>query len=222
MDEKLRQLKKDILVSSFNAGACHIGSALSCIDILYDIFYRLIEKDDIFIFGKASGVSALYVILADKGYFPKEKLADYLKKYPLASKEVNGVIHSVGSCGHGLNVAAGIALGKKMKQENGKVYCLIGDGECQEGSVYEAILFARHHNLDNLHLYVDNNGLQALGKTSEIIGLHSAFTFMKNALPNVKIIKTIKGQGVSFLENKIESHYMNLTKELLNKALCEI
>lgn len=222
MNDLIKKLRRDILEVSFEAKACHIGSALSCLEILADLYYNKLKEDDIFLFSKASGVAALYVILADKGYFPKEKLVEYLKNYPLASKEVPGIIHSVGSIGHGLNVAAGIALGKKLKNESGNVYCLISDGECQEGSTYEAALFIRQYNLDNLYVLIDNNGLQACGKTEDILDIEfTALDFFKNTIPNVRIYSTIKGEGVSFMENKVEWHYWNLTKELLEQALKE-
>lgn len=215
---KVSQIKRDILQASFNAKACHIGSALSCVSILVDLFYRTLKEDDIFIFSKASGVAAFYAILADKGYFPKEKLAEYLHDYPLPSKEVPGVIFSCGSLGHGLPVATGIAYAQKDKQ----VYVLISDGEVQEGTFWESALFAHQHNLDNLHVLVDYNRLQALGFTDDILGLDDALYLSRSLFPDIRVFETTKGEGVDFLENKPESHYMNLTPELLEKALCQI
>lgn len=215
MEDKKKQLFRDILVSSYEAGACHIGSALSCLDILIDLFYKTLKKGDIFLFSKASGVATYYAILADKGYFLKKELSYYLKNYPLPSKEVPGVINSFGSIGHGLSVACGLALGDRSK----RVFILISDGELQEGSTYEAALFARQHKLKNLYVICDNNGLQACGRIKDILDLETAFDFYKKTLPNFKRVKTIKGKGVKFLENKVESHYMNLTAEKLNEAL---
>lgn len=211
------RIRRQILKASYEAGACHIGSALSCVDILVELYYKTLKKDDIFLFSKASGVATLYAILADKGYFPKEKLSYYLKNYPLASKEVPGVIHSVGSLGHGLSVAVGLALGNRKR----RVYTLLSDGECQEGSTYEASLFARQHKLNNLHVIVDDNGLQACGATKDILDLETAYEFFRKTLPNFKRVRTIKGQGVSFMENDYCWHYRNLDKKLLNKALEE-
>ncbi len=214
MDKKIKQLRRDILQSSFDAKACHIGSALSCLEIVWHIYNEQMEGNDVFLFSKASGAAALYTVLADKGYFPKEKLTEYLKNYPLASKEVPGVIHSVGSLGHGLSVACGLALGDRYR----KVFVLLGDGECQEGSVYEAANFAKQHQLKNLFVYIDNNGLQALGQTLE---METVFTFLKETLPNCFVITTIKGEGVSFMQDKYEWHYKNLTKKELKLALKE-
>lgn len=221
MQKLIKQLRKEILVNSFIANACHLGSALSCLETLVDIFYKKLKKNDIFLFSKASGAAALYVVLADKGYFPKEKIPYCLKNYPLTSKQVPGVIHSVGSIGHGLSVAAGIALGKKLKNEKEKVYVLLSDGELNEGSTYEAALFARQHKLNNLFVMVDSNRIQACGKTKNILDLTTAYNFLSHTLPNFQSIHTIKGKGVSFMENKVEWHYKNLTKELLEQALKE-
>lgn len=207
-----QRIKKSILENSFKAGACHIKSALSCVDILIDLFYRRMKKGDIFLFGKASGVSALYCILADKGYFPQNKIVYYLKNYPLPSKEVPGVIHSVGSLGHSLPFAVGMAYADR----NRKVYVLIGDGDVQEGTFWESILFKQQHKLDNLHIIWDSNGLQALGKVDDILKLPKKF--IKSC--GVEIVET--KIGIDFMEKKYEWHYKNLTKEQLSDALKQI
>ncbi len=212
------EIRKDILNASFFSGACHIGSALSCVEILVDLFNNTLKKDDVFIFSKASGVATLYAILARKGYFPKEKLAYYLKNYPLPSKEVPGVIHSVGSLGHGLPIAVGLALADR----NRRVFVLMSDGECQEGTTYESALFARQHGLNNLYVIIDANGIQACDRVENVLGLKTAYKFLESTLPNITIDRTVKGQGISFCENSIDWHYQNLTPELLKRALCEI
>jgi transketolase len=213
----LRKLRRNILTASYEAGACHLGSALSCIEIIATLYFHILKDEDIFLFSKASGAAALYCVLAEIGVIPQNMIANYLRNYPLASKEVPGVTHSVGSIGHGLSIACGIALGKR----NSRVFCLMSDGECQEGSTYEAALFARQHRLTNLYAIIDNNGIQACGATKDILDLSTAFVFFKNTLPNVAIVNTIKGQGVSFMENDYTWHYKNLTAELLANALKE-
>lgn len=219
MDAKISQIKKDVLNASYEAKACHIGSALSCVDILVRLFYsNIISKSDVFLFGKASGVATYYTILADRGYFPKEKLTFYLRNYPLPSTDVPGVVHSFGSLGHGLSVACGMALADRNK----KVFILLSDGECQEGSTLEAVSFARQHKLDNLFVFIDNNKNQALGKTDDIMNMDEIFNFMKKSLPNCEILDTVKGDGVDFMENSADWHYKNLDKEKLEKALCQI
>lgn len=217
MDAKISQIRKDILIASNEAGACHIGSALSCVGILVNLFYREKLKPEHFIFSKASGVATYYAILADLGHFPKEKLAHYLKNYPLPSTEVPGVVHSFGSLGHGLSVACGMAFGDRDNK-----YCvLLSDGECQEGSTLEAVSFAGHHKLNNLHVIVDNNKYQALGKTDDIMKMDGIFEFMKRTLPDCVIADTVKGDGVDFMQDN-SWHYRNLDKEHLEKALCQI
>lgn len=218
MEDKTKQIKKQILQSSYEAGACHLGSALSCADILIDLFYKVLSQDDIFIFSKASGVATYYTILSDFGYFPKNLISKYLHDYPLPSKEVPGVIHSFGSLGHGLPVACGMAYANPDK----KVYVLVSDGECQEGTTYESALFARQHNLKNLYVLVDYNKIQACGRTKDVLDLEESFKFLKKMFPNFKVIKTTKGKGVDFMEDSIDWHYKNLTQELLDKALKQI
>src|SRR3990167_9434811 len=151
LQQKVTQIRKDILQSSFDAKACHLGSSLSCVEIMVDLFYNRMKENDRFIFSKASGAATYYAILADKGCFPKEKLSQYLHDYPECSKEVPGVLHSVGSVGHGLTVACGLALSNRTRD----VYVLLSDGECQEGVTFEAALFARQHKLANLYVIVD-------------------------------------------------------------------
>lgn len=218
MEETKKKIKRKVLDASFKAGACHISSALSCVDILVDLYYNRIKNGDIFIFSKASGVATYYSILSDFGYFSEGDISEYLKKYPLPSKEVPGVIHSMGSLGHGLPIAVGIALGDRTRD----VYVLMSDGECQEGTTYESSLFARQHNITNLYVLVDNNKIQGIDYTDKILNLDTAFEFMKNTLPNVEIFNTVKGQGVDFIENDPAWHYKNLDIDLLNKALCQI
>jgi len=210
-------MKKEILINSYKAGACHISSALSCIDILVDIFKQK-KEDDIFLFGKASGVAAYYCLLAEQGEIPKGKVAYYLKNYPLVSKEVPGVVHSFGSIGHSLSVAAGIAFADRKRN----VYVLISDGELMEGSTYEAALFIGQHNLKNLYVHVDDNKLVALGKTKDILNLDNAFEFYQKNIPNFIRHETIKGAGVDFMENDYTWHYKNLDENLLEKALEQI
>jgi transketolase len=218
MEDKVKQIKRDVLTASFEAGACHIGSALSCVNILVDLFYNKKIHPKQFLFGKASGVGAYYAILADLGFFNHTYIAKYLREYPLPSKEVSGVRHSFGSVGHALPVACGLALADRKTD----YYVLLSDGDCQEGATFEACLFAKQHHLGNLHVIVDNNGIQACGKTDDILNMDTVWGFMKKTLPSVEIVNTVKGEGVDFMENNYEWHYRNLDKELLEKARCQI
>lgn len=232
-------LREKILRCSFLAGACHIGSALSCVEIV-EAVHEFKRPQDIFIFAKASGVAALYCYLHSL-----EKSWKFLKKYPLPSKQA-GLIWSGGSLGMGLSVAAGMAYFNRKR----KVYCLISDGELQEGQTWEAIQFAGHHDLSNLVCIVDNNKMQSLGevkKVSDIEKIHERFrefrwqfvrldghdkkqikyglkyhsVKMKNC-PKVIVADTIKGKGVSMMENDFRWHYRNLNLDGLQKALLEV
>lgn len=211
-----KEIKKAVLISSYEAKACHLGSSLSCVEILVDLFDNVIQPDDVFLFSKASGVATYYAILASKGYFATDKLAEYLRQYPLPSKEVPGVLHSFGSLGHGLSVASGLALADRKR----RVYVLLSDGECQEGSTMEAVLFAKQHKLDNLYVYIDENQYQACGAIDDILKVD--WNFYEHNLPNCKVFHTVKGAGVDFMENSYEWHYRNLTPELLQEALKQV
>ena len=209
---KGNKLRRAIIKSSYIAVACHIGSALSCSEILDEIFDKK-KKGDIFIFAKASGVAALYCKMHSV-----EKAAGYLARYPLPSREIKGIIHSLGSVGHGLPFSAGLALSDRTKD----IYVLLSDGDLMEGSTYEAALFIGQHKLTNLFVYVDDNKLVALGKSKDILDLDNAYEFYKKNIPNFIRRETTKGAGVSFLEDKVESHYVNLTEETYKQALKEL
>lgn len=213
----VNELKKEILKASFEAKACHIGSALGCV-ILVKHLFKIAKPEDVVMFGKASGVAALYVVLADRGFFPMEKVTEYLKQYPLPSKEVPGVIHSFGSVGHALPIAVGLAYANKKR----RVYCLISDGDLMEGTAYESALFARQHKLTNLQVWVDDNRLVACGKTSDILDLETAYEFFDKTFPIFNQVKTTKGEGVDFMTNRFEWHYENLTQEQLDNALAQL
>jgi transketolase len=215
--ELCKKIRRTILKTSYKAGACHIGSALSCVEIIVDIYFNRMKPNDIFIFSKASGVATLYAVLAEKGIIPENKLAYYLKNYPLASSEVPGVFCSVGSLGHGLPIAVGVALSDRSRD----VYCLISDAEVQEGTFWESILFAHHHELKNLKVIVDYNGWQACGRTDDIIKLTHALDLVYELHP-IEVVWTLKGNGVSYRADDNTWHYMNLTLHLLNKALKEL
>lgn len=205
---KNQKLRKKILLASYQSNACHLGGSLSAIDIIKEI-YKKKKKDDIFVFAKASGVSALYCYL-----YPLKKATEYLKKYPLPAREA-GLIHSLGSLGHGLPFAAGLALANKKRN----VYVLIGEGDVQEGTFWESILFKRQHKLNNLKIILDNNGLQALGKVKDILDL--PYNFLKQN--GVKVIKTTKGKGVKMLEEiGYRNHYLNLDENGFKKAIFQL
>jgi transketolase len=217
-------IRQKILKASYDAGACHIGSALSCVDILRKLF----NKKGIIALSKVSGLASWYCLKYDL------KTATRL----LRSNPVG-----LGSLGHGLPIATGMALADRKVN----IYCLMSDAELQEGSTWECLLFAVHHKLKNLYIFIDNNKLQACGFIKDILNIEplvekfKAFgcsvkridghnevqlnKVLKNwriNLPKIVICDTIKGKDISFLENKVEGHYLNLTKELYEQAIKEI
>ena len=245
------------------ANASHIGSALSSADILAALYGGALRYDpkrpdwpdrDRFIMSKGHACTALYATLAESGFFPIQALETFYQNgSPLAGhvmhKDNPGVELSTGSLGHGLPVATGMAIAAKRDGRPSRVFCLLSDGECDEGSVWESALFAPQHHLDNLVVIVDYNGIQSLGMVKDVIDLHPfadkwrAFrwavrelnghdmTGLEQALthvpfeagrPSCIIAHTVKGKGVSYMENKLLWHYRAPLGEDQTKALAEL
>lgn len=245
-----------------DAGASHIGTCLSMADllaVLYGAILRVRPGDpdwperDRFVLSKGHGAAALYAALAEAGFFPVDRLKTFCcDSSPLAghvSHRVPGVELSTGSLGHGLPVGAGLALGAKADGRPSRTFVLLGDGEMDEGSNWEASLVASHHGLDNLVAIVDRNGIQAFGATEETLRLeplaekltafgwvvrevdghdHAALASTLSALPftagrpSAVIAHTTKGKGVSYMEDRLEWHYRSPDSEQLDRALREI
>ena len=248
-----KKIRYSVCKMSHN-GAAHLGSSLSCVDILVTIFFSGIFKfnqkkillRDKFILSKGHAASALYSVLAYKNYFSKKQLlkygknSSYFEEHP--NSKINGVICSTGSLGHGLSFGIGLAISDKLKKKNYKTVILMSDGECNEGTVWEAASFASAQNLSNIIVLIDHNKWQATGRTSEITGGNLidkwlAFgwhTFdidgnnvndLKNVLKKAKkskkpvaiIANTIKGKGIHFMEDDNNWHYRIPNIEELNK-----
>ncbi|TSC95183.1 MAG: transketolase subunit A [Parcubacteria group bacterium Licking1014_1] len=257
-EKTAREIRKNVLEMKFASQSSHIGSAFSCIDILTVLYFKILninpknptsENRDRFILSKGHAASALYATLARRGFFSENVLKNYCqngKKLAghTTKDSVPGIETSTGSLGHGLPMGIGLALAGRKKY---KVFVLMSDGECDEGSNWEAALFASHHKLDNLIAIIDYNKLQAFGKTNEVLNLEPlkekfiAFgwgvkeinghnhTEIEKALlscndnkPNIIIANTIKGKGVSFMENKLKWHYKSLNENEYKKALEEL
>jgi len=256
-------IRKKILRMTYESQTAHIGSSLSCADILTVLYFKILKIDpdnslsenrDRFILSKGHAAAALYAALSQRGFFPEETLENYCKdggKLPGHSTKgcVPGVEVSTGSLGHGLSMGAGMALAAKHDKKDYKTFVLMSDGECEEGSTWEAALFSAHHKLDNLIGIIDYNKLQAFGRTSEILNLEplgkkwesfgwevkeadghnfseiekilSEIPFQKEK-PSLMIAHTIKGKGISFMEDKLEWHYKNLNEEEYKSALQEL
>jgi len=253
IEELAKNVRIDVLKMINKAHSSHIGSAFSVVDILSVLYFNIIDKkNDKVILSKGHAGSALYATLAECGYFDKEMLNDYCMNGScfsghISSKNIPGVEFATGSLGHGLPVACGIAYTKKLKELEGKIYVILGDGECQEGTTWESLLFASQHHLDNLIIVIDKNNMQAFGNVNEILSLNdlsnkfkafnccvkevdghnfnelnNAFKDVSNEMPNCIIANTIKGKGVSYMENKLEWHYRTPTNELFDKAMEEL
>lgn len=259
------QLAKKIRIHALNmtakSKASHIGSILSIADIIAVLYSGVLKFDtlnpnlknrDRFILSKGHAGVAVYAALAECGFFPVKDLENYYSfnsnlSGHISHKGVPGTEVSTGSLGQGICIAAGMALALKLDKNPAKVYALAGDGECDEGCVWEAIMFSAHQKLDNLIIIIDKNNLQATGFTKDILNLGSlekkfeafdcyvqtvnghnhkeiknALLRVKRTMPKVIIANTIKGKGVSFMENRILWHYKNPDGELLEKALKEI
>lgn len=244
------------------AKAAHIGSSLSVIDILAVLYSGAAEINpaaiddpdrDIIIVSKGHAAAGVYAVLGNAGFFPMQWLDDYCSDGgPLGGHvtrgQVPGVELSTGSLGHGLPFAVGVALGRRRKARSGHVFVVMSDGEQDEGSNWEAVLLASHHDLANLTVVIDRNGIQSLDTTEATVRLEpladkwSAFGWntvnvdghdhvaLDAALrgartqrrPTVVIANTVKGKGVSFMENQVLWHYRSPTSDTLTAALVEL
>ena len=240
----------------------HVGSMLSMAEILSVLYERILRVDpanprwperDRFILSKGHGGGAVYAVLAEKGFFPKEWLSTYYrddgKLMGHISHYVPGVEFSTGSLGHGLPVAVGMTLAARHAGKKHRVFCLMSDGDCDEGSTWEAILLAAQHRLENLIGIVDYNKIQALGFVKDVLNLepfaekiracgwsvrevdgHSVEELestlkavpFEAGKPSWVIAHTVKGKGVSFLENTVACHYGHVSDEQLALALREL
>ncbi|MBO6127484.1 MAG: transketolase [Pseudobutyrivibrio sp.] len=255
-------MRQEIFKMAMHANGGHIAPAYSMVELMAELYfddilrYREQEPDwpdrDYFILSKGHGVLALYSALALAGFFPKERLTTFCKANSSLGSlakmgAVPGIEASTGSLGHGLSFAVGIALALKQDNAANQVYVLLGDGECQEGSVWEAFMAAAHHRLDNLVVIIDYNGLQAMDSIENIMSINGfatrleAFGFavedidghdckaINKALltrtagkPRAIIAHTIKGKGISFMENVPIWHYRIPGEEELDTALKEL
>jgi transketolase len=253
-------IKKAIIHMSYYSGSSHVGACLSIVDILIVLYFHIMNIDprnprkpdrDKFILSKGHASAALYATLAERGFFPKEFLDKYyidggILPGHLDKEAVPGIEASVGSLGHGLSIGLGMALANQKGNNLGHVYVLLGDGECNEGSVWEAVMLAATLKLKGLTVIVDYNKLQSFGRTNEVICQENISerwrvfgweTYEVNGhnvdeLQNVLKIKqegpkaiiahTIKGKGISYMEDKLEWHYKSPNLEQYNLALKEL
>lgn len=253
-------IRKSTLEMVHRAKASHVASALSIADILAVLYVSVMQyksddsswdSRDRFILSKGHACVAVYAVLAEMGFLKKDDLLTYGKNYSSLmnhiSHKVNGVEFSTGSLGHGLPFGVGKALAAKTRGKNWKTYVLLGDGEMDEGSNWEALMFSSHNKLSNLTAIIDCNNLQSLTTVSETLNieplrekllafgcsvsevdghdhsqLYEALSNFHESKPNVVIARTTKGKGVSFMENKVEWHYKNPNDDELQLAMSEL
>ncbi len=258
------KIRKNILLAAFSAGAksAHIGGALSISDIIAVLYGKVMklnsnnpldENRDRLILSKGHACLALYSALVEKKFFPKselenfEKSGSFLLGHPVMNKE-KGIEFSTGSLGMGISLGIGVALAAKKKNKNFHTYIIVGDGECNEGSVWESALYAAHAKLDNLTIIIDKNNLQQTGKNQDILNLDNLTEKFKsfnwhtieidghniesinntltinttNNKPKAIIANTVKGKGVSFFENNNDWHHSILVKKNYDTALKEL
>jgi len=259
----MKNIRKEIFLTAYSASIAHIASAFSIVEILYVLYEQGIlhfdsqnpnwENRDYFILSKGHGSLALYYELYKSGFFSKEVFQSFSKPESILGGEpcypnVPGVECSTGSLGHGLSFSVGVALAKRIDNRGEKVYCLVGDGECQEGTIWEAVMFAVHHQLNNLVILVDSNKIQKMDSLERIVGIHSwkehFETFgcsveevdghniheIKQVLekendsnkPKVVLLNTIKGKGVSIMENNARWHWKLPSKKELKCFMEEL
>jgi transketolase len=253
--------RRQVLQIIKQAGAGHTGGSLSCVDILNVLYHRVLRvspatftdpRRDRYIQSKGHSVEALYVVLADCGFFPATELETLCRyRSPFVghpTRKVPGIEHNTGALGHGLSFSVGLALGAKMDQAGFRVFTLLGDGELAEGSNWEAAMAAAHYRLANLTAIVDCNTLQITGRTRDVMNFEplaekfAAFGWavrqvdghdlaaltdalqapLAAARPGVVIARTVKGRGVSFMEDAAKWHHGVPSDEEYTRALAEI
>lgn len=268
--KKIEQLKKQatsirkhIIDEVYSAASGHPGGSLSCTDILTVLYFHVMNVDaknpkmperDRFVLSKGHCAPALYATLAEKGFFPKEELLkfrsidSYLQGHP-SMKDVPGVDMSTGSLGQGISAAVGMAMAGKADNKDYRVYTILGDGEIQEGQVWEACMAAAHYKLDNLTAFLDHNGLQIDGKITEVMSPECVNEKFKafgwkvinvnghdyvqineaieeaqksKGVPVMIVAETVKGKGVSFMENAAGWHGSAPNKEQRDQAISEL
>jgi transketolase len=246
-----KKIRKEIIKLSYSSKTSHLGSSLSCVDVMLVLYKFFIKKKNTFILSKGHACLAYYCILKKFNFISSKTLNSYGKNNSIlmghSSHKVPGIEFSTGSLGHGLPYATGRALAEKINKTNNNIYVLISDGELNEGTTWESLMFASYHKLNNLFVIVDYNKIQSLDFTKNILKLEplnakfksfncetkiinghnlneiykSLFNKNKNK-PNVIIANTVKGKGVSFMENKIIWHYKNPSLIDLNLAIREL
>ncbi len=231
LQEKSNEIRRKLIEFHKRTGRGHVGCGLSAVEILTTLYYGIMTEKDSFILSKGHACGALYVVLNDMGKLPTEEM-EKLEEHPKRDARY-GIEASTGSLGHGLSMGIGIALAKRLDNENGKVYVLMGDGECDEGQVWEAARVASERKLDSIVGIVDCNGFQCFRK-ADYSGLYSKFHAFgwdpvwcnghdctalfktlsegEKNMPRIILAETVKGKGMPEIENTLKSHYFHFQK----------
>ena len=249
--EQFVRARRRLLKMHRESDVGHLGGALSCLDALLIIFHEVLRPSDEFILSKGHAVSALYTTLWSLGELHDEDLKTFVQDDTLLAGHppIGALEHirfATGSLGHGFSIAAGTALACRLMNQDARVYCMTSDGEWQEGSTWEALIFSCHHQLANLTVLVDENHLQAFGLTSEVAsmdplahrlsGFDADVTVVDGHDPDeirtalaatqdrfrIIVLQTVKGARVSAIANQLESHYLPLTDEQYRTAIEEV
>lgn len=243
-----REVRRKALTMIHRAQTAHTASNFSVTDLAVVLYENLKPKDRV-VWSKGWAAVTTYVLLARRGIIPESDLDIFPKKpyINLVEVGVKGVETTGGSMGHGLPVALGIALGQKKTETPGMVYCIMSDGEMNEGTTWESAMVASHHNLDNLTVFIDRNTWQAMGRTEDVLrlepieekwkafgwdvfrvnghdyeALEKALLIPTSVKPKVIVCDTIKGKGVSFMEDSLVFHYKVIDKETYERAMNEL
>ncbi len=235
----------------FDSGVGHIGGNLSALDVLLIVFHEYLGFEDKFILSKGHAAGALYTTLWSIGRISDADLRLFHRDNTLLAghppaKGIADIPFATGSLGHGFSLAAGTALAFRLKHSSARVICLTSDGEWQEGSTWEALIFAIHQRLSNLTVFIDHNNLQGFGSTSDVASMSPLWDRLRgfdvellvidghdpdairDSLAHdtqqlrVIVLRTIKGRGVSFMENRMEWHYLPLSEDQFQRAVAEI
>lgn len=259
LKEQAKKIRHDIIDTTVWSGGAHIGGAMSMVEIMTILYFKYLNirpqepswpDRDRLVLSKGHGGVGYAPVLANRGYFDREELKDFnhfMSNFGmhLDSLKVKGVDASTGSLGHGLSMAVGLALGARLQKKSWMTYCILGDGECNEGSVWEAAMAASHFKATNLVTFVDRNRLMIDGRTEVVMALEpfadkwKAFGFIvkeidghdfnalagaidfahsENTAPVLILCNTKKGRGVDFMEDQVKWHYGSIDSELAAKA----
>lgn len=253
LDEVRKQLSVKLLELYKKANAGHVGSSLSCLEILIYLHHLALKPEDLVILSKGHAAGALYVVLDSVGKLgvPLEsfyKEGTLLAGHPPCTGEIPAIPFGTGSLGHGLSIACGLALSSRLLKNDRQIYCVMSDGDCNEGSVWEALHFAAQHKLNNLTMVLDFNGVQGIGMAKDILNLEPMAEKLKlmgievatakngnsfvdliaadRALPRnlgarCIVAHTTKGHGVSYMENTVDWHYLPMNDAQFKKAVDE-